>query len=142
MNSSDSPADVESHLNHQRWLINNGFLNDMHKNTLYFYGSIAHRDVRALQLRVDVATKTVEYDLYLSNRLIKVLKLYKNLKGKSSMWSLWRLRRLLSREGNLEFNAILNNFVKSYCGLDWISLCTCNSMQDYQEGLDLDNTNT
>jgi hypothetical protein len=119
MNSSNDPVDVESHLNHQRWLINNGFLNDMHKNTLYFYGSITHRDVQALQLSVDVATKTVEYDLYLSNRLVKVLSRYKHLKGKNSIWSLWRLRRLLSREGNLEFNAILNNFVKSYCGLDW-----------------------
>ena len=103
----------------QRWLINNGFFNDMHKDNLYLFGSLLHKGVEAVELTVDVENKKIKYFVFCNNKLLKKIKTYNKLRDSNSLFSLWRLSRLLKKEGNLEFKNVLRHFVRSYCGDKW-----------------------
>ena len=109
-------SNIYEHLSHQQWLLSNGFINDMHKDNLFLYGSIVHKDVQAVDLAIDSTTKTVSYTLYCTPRLLRLVATYGKLIGNSGICALWRLRRLIRKEGNLNFKYILNRFVRDYCG--------------------------
>ena len=59
-----SDLEINDHIDQQRWLINNGFFNDMHKDNLYLFGALVHKNVEAVALSIDIATKTVKYQLH------------------------------------------------------------------------------
>ena len=111
--------DLAKHLDHERWLLNSGLASDGAKNQLFLYGSIVHKDVRAVELSVNFESKLVEYTLYLDKKLLDKHLKYMDLSTKNSLWDLWRFRRMLKREGNLNFRHLLNRFVKTYCGPKW-----------------------
>ena len=125
---------VEEHLDHQRWLMNNGLLNDLHKDTLYLYGSLVHKDVRAVELNIQPENKTLEYIVYIDSGLFKSYQLYNELRTTSSIIGLWRLKRLLKKKGNLNFMAILSGFVKTYCGPKWNIKLEVKDFREYEEG--------
>ncbi len=178
-------------IDHQRWLMNIGVLNDAAKNNLYLYGSIVHKDVEAVEMDVDAENKSVFYIIYINNDLKKLLELYSNLtetdgeldiqKFKSyfktpdelanfvrnycgtgwptelcntlselnGRFGAWRYNRLvkqqagmiskaifarLKSQGGLNFKAILQNFVKDYCGAKWSVRLEIKDMSEYKEG--------
>lgn len=125
---------VEEHLDHQRWLMNHGLLNDLHKDTLYLYGTLVHKDVRAVELNIDPANKVLEYMVYIDHNLMKNYELYSKLQKSDSIISLWRLKRLLKKKGNLNFMAILSGFVKDYCGPKWSIKLEVKDFRSYEEG--------
>jgi len=125
---------VEEHLDHQRWLMNNGLLNDLHKDTLYLYGTLVHKDVQAIDLNIDVEKKKLDYVVYLSPKLMHSYKLYNELRTTSSIIGLWRLKRLLKKKGNLNFMAILSSFVKDYCGPKWSVKLEIKDFGSYEDG--------
>src|SRR5690348_10481022 len=84
--------DKNDHIDHQRWLMENGFINDLHKDNLYMYGAICHLEIEAVEVRVDVTKKVVEYDLYMSNALLKKVALYEELSKSKSIIGLWRFK--------------------------------------------------
>ena len=55
-------------LDHSRWQLNNGLVDDMTKNNLFVYGSIVNKEVKGVEVQVDVKEKIVKYDLYLRAR--------------------------------------------------------------------------
>ena len=57
--------------------------------------------------------------MFCNNKLLKKIKTYNKLRDSNSLFSLWRLSRLLKKEGNLEFKNVLRHFVRSYCGDKW-----------------------
>jgi hypothetical protein len=125
---------VEEHLDHQRWLMNNGLLNDLHKDTLYLYGTLVHKDVQAIELNIDIENKILDYVIYISPKLFKSYVLYSRLRNTDSIIGLWRLKRLLKKKGNLNFMAILSGFVKDYCGPKWNIKLEIKDFSDYEDG--------
>lgn len=131
---------VEEHLEHQRWLMNNGLLNDLHKDTLYLYGTLIHRGVQAVELDIDIENKTLNYIIYIDSKLFNSYLLYNELRATTSIIGLWRLKRLLKKKGNLNFMAILSSFVKDYCGPKWNVKLEIKDFSTYEEGFkEIDN---
>lgn len=129
---------VESLIDHHRWLMNNGVMHDSIKNQLFMYGSIVHRNVVAVDLAVDVAAKLVSYKIFVDVAVKgKVDKFFK-LKESTSTFGLWKFKRFLKKEGNLDFHAILNSFVKDYCGRGWNATVETIDFNDYVEDYDED----
>jgi hypothetical protein len=110
---------LAEYVDQQRWLINNGLISDDVKNQLFFCGSIVHKDVRAVELDIDVDTKSVEYKIYLDKDLINKIEKYHQLSKSTSLFGLWRFKRLLKKEGSLDFSLILSKFVRDFCGPKW-----------------------
>ncbi len=132
-------AEDQDRLNHvldtQRWLMNNGFLNDMIKDQLYMYGAIVHRNIEAVELDADVSKKSVSYQLYISKSLLNKHKKFLELRENTdSLWTLWRFRRLLKKEGNLDFSKLIDNFIKSFCGPKWTSEVEVKDVAEYVDG--------
>lgn len=126
--------DKNDHVDHQRWLIENGFINDLHKDNLYMYGALCHKDINAVEVRIDINNKVVEYDLYMSKSLFKKVRSYIQLSKSDTIFELWKLKRLIKNNGNLNFSLILSNFVRDYLGPKWRTVANYKDIADYEEG--------
>lgn len=102
-----------------RWLLNNGLAHDAAKNQLFFFGSIAHPSVQAVEMQMHLDQKKVDYILYFTKDVLKKVDKYKKLSTSTSIWGMWRFKRFLQKEGDLNLQGILSTFVKGYCGPAW-----------------------
>jgi hypothetical protein len=134
--------ETQDHIDHQRWLIDNGFINDLHKDNLYMYGTIVHRDVRAVEVHINVETKDIDYEIFVDAKLMKKIEKFKKLSTSKGILDLWLLRRLLLKEGNLNFEAILKNFVKTYLGPKWNVKMVLKDIKTYEEGYEQASANS
>ena len=125
-------TNISQLIDHHRWLLNNGIMHDDVKNHLFLYGSIVHKDVKAVDLVVDMENKTVHYDIYINKSLLKKINKFQELRGTTSLYGLWQLKRLVKNEGNLDFALILNNFIKDYCGSKWVSTVEIHDFKEYK----------
>lgn len=123
----------ENH-SHQKWLINSGFLTELHKNNLYMYGALASTGVVGVELAIDTDHKRVEYVLYLNNATYKAYKTFYQLLNSQSIISLWRLRRILKKFGDLNLSKIVGRFVSDYCGSNWTTVVEVKHERDYVSG--------
>jgi hypothetical protein len=128
--------DLHDHIDHQRWLLEHGFVNDLHKDNLYMYGAIVHKDVQALQIDIDPARKLVKYALYCDKSLLAKIKKYELLSKSTTVFGLWRFKRMLMKEGNLNIKRVLSNFVKDYCGPKWRAELDLKDYRDYVDGFE------
>jgi len=131
-------SDLGQYVDHQRWLMNNGMVNDHIKNQLFTYGAIVHKDIKAVDLSLNVKGKTVGYKLYVLPKLIKKIKKLEKLSTSNSLFSLWRLKRMLEQmkkdEERLDFANILNKFVSDFCGVGWSATIEVLNYDEYSEG--------
>lgn len=111
--------ELSEFVDQQRWLLNNGLVTDSVKNQLFFCGSIVHSDVQAVELTIEPEAKIVNYTIYVPKDLMKKMQKYKELSTATSLFGMWRFKRFLKKEGALDFNGMLNKFVKDYCGPKW-----------------------
>jgi len=125
---------INDHMDHQRWLLEHGFINDLHKDNLYMYGAIAHKDIQALELDIDTSKKLITYRLYCSTSLLGKIEKYKQLSKSKSIFGLWKFKRLLKKEGNLNITFLLGKFVKDYCGPKWRVAVDLENYKDYKDG--------
>jgi hypothetical protein len=132
--------DTVDHVDHQRWLIDNGFINDLHKDNLYMYGALVHKEIDAIELKIDLNKKTVEYDLYMRASLQKKVDKFNRLSKSQGILDLWLLKRLIKKEGNLNFLSVLSNFVKDYLGPKWAVVANLKDISDYEEGFEQKST--
>lgn len=116
----DSKEIVE-YMDQQRWLLNNGLVSDNVKNQLFFCGSIVHKEVQAVELEVEAEKKLVQYIIYVNADLVKKIELYHKLSTSTSLIGMWRFKRLLKKEGSLDFSKLLNKCIKDFCGPGWIA---------------------
>lgn len=123
-------------LDHQRWLIDHGFINDLHKDNLYMYGALVHKGVEAVEVDVDVEKKLVGYKVYISSALSKKMEKFHKLSKSKSLLDLWLLKRLLVKEGNLNFENILSRFVRDYLGPKWSITLQVKNIKEYEEGFE------
>ena len=121
---------TDESLDQQRWLMSNGLFTESAKDSIFMYGTLVHKDVKAVQVDVKIEMKTIHYDVYVPTSLIKEINLFNELQGTRSLIKLWRLKRLLKRNGSLNFTAILDRFVKDFCGPSWKATMT---LWDYKE---------
>lgn len=119
---------------HQRWLIENGFMNDMHKDQIYLFGAILHKSIEAVELSVDIEKKMVEYTLYAPKKLLKKISKFNKLSNSNSLWSLWKLKKMLKTEGNLNFAQVVSVFIRDYCGPTWTSKVKVVDIKTYEDG--------
>lgn len=110
---------LEEYVDQRRWLLNNGLVTDDVKNQLFFCGSIVHKEVQAVEVKIEAEKKIVDYTIYVNKDLLKKIELYRVLSKSDSLFGLWRFKRLLKKEGSLDFQQILNSFVKDFCGPKW-----------------------
>lgn len=137
MDNNEQPTgNMNEHIDHQRWLLEHGFVNDLHKDNLFMYGSIVHRDVHAVQVDIDVEKKLITYDLYVKSSLFKKIDRYEQLSQSKSIIGLWRFKRMLKKEGNLNLKHLLNRFVSDYCGPKWSVDLRLKDFKEYEEGFE------
>jgi hypothetical protein len=124
-------AKLAEYIDQQRWLMNNALITDGAKNQLFVFGAIVHKNIHAIEMDLKVESKTVIYHLYVQPRLHRALRLYDRLFPSQSIFNMWRLRRLLRKEGNLNFSGMLNQFVKDFCGPQWKAEVDVRLARDY-----------
>ena len=134
--ADDAQLNLTDHLAHQQWLLSHGFVNDLHKDNLFAFGSLVHSDIRAVHVKIAHEKKIVNYDIYIDKSLIKSLTKYKELVDTTSIFGLWKLKRLIKKEGNLNFNFIIDKFTKDYCGKNWKAELKIMDIANYKDGLD------
>jgi hypothetical protein len=117
--SQDQSGSMADHLNLQRWLIEHGLFTDEIKNSLYAYGALAHQSIDALHVSIDHEKAVVHYKLYCPTKLLENVARYNQWKNSSKIFDMWRLKRLLKKERNLDFQSILTTFVRDLCGKRW-----------------------
>jgi glucosamine 6-phosphate synthetase-like amidotransferase/phosphosugar isomerase protein len=108
----------------QRWLLNNGLVSDSVKNQLFMLGSIAHPEVQAVEVKILTEEKCVEYTLYLTKKTLKKMQKYYKLSTSTSLFGMWKFKRFLKKEGSMNFQAILNSYIKDFCGPSWSTKLT------------------
>src|ERR1035437_8303519 len=118
-------------IDQQRWLLNNGLITDSVKNQLFFCGSIVHKDVQAVEVKIISDAKVVLYVVYVTSDLIKRIDKYKKLSTATSLFGMWRFKRFLQKEGSLNFQSILNGFVADFCGPKWSTKVTVSDFDVY-----------
>ena len=128
--------DLKEMMDHQRWLIDNGLFTDHIKDNLHLFGSLVHKEILALHTKIDVENKVINYDMYVSLGLLKKINLFNKLTNSTSIIDMWRLKRLIKKEGNFNFNAILNKFVKDFCGPLWSAKANIKNINTYVDNLD------
>jgi hypothetical protein len=132
-------TNVTEIMDSDRWLLNNGLVSDNVKNQLFFCGSIVHKDVQAVEVNVTPETRLVDYIIYVSPELVKKIAKYKELSLSKSVFGMWRFKRLLKREGCLDFQKILNSFVADYCGPKWNVKASVLGFDSYVDSLEAEN---
>lgn len=128
-----SDSNINEHLNVQRWLINNNLINDLHKDNIFMYGSLLHKEVRALEVSIDVEARKVAYQLYLPTKVINKVDKMAALSSSQSIIGLWRYKRMLKKEGNLNFTLIASKFIKDYLGPQWTAEVVVKDVATYNE---------
>jgi hypothetical protein len=128
--------ELNDHVDHQRWLLEHGFINDLHKDNLYMYGAIVHKDINALEIDIDCERKLVKYALFCDGSLLKKIEKYKKLSESDGVIGLWRFKKMLVKEGNLNIKHLLNRFVKDYCGPKWRVEVSLTDYKDYKDGFE------
>jgi len=124
---------ISSYIDQQRWLLNNGIVSDGMKNQLFFYGSLVHKEVQAVELDIDVSERVMKYRIYVSDSLLSKMDKYKRLSTSTSLFGMWRFQRLLKSEGSLDFQSMLAKFVLDFCGPKWFTKVEVLSFDKYVE---------
>jgi len=133
---NDKGVKLEEYIDQRRWLMNNGLIHDDVKNQLFFCGSIVHKNVQAVELDIETDKKLINYTIYVDKELLALISRYKTLSNKDGLFDLWRLKNMLKKHGSLNFQAILNKFVRDFCGPNWASTVKVVDIVTYIEGIE------
>lgn len=130
---------LEEYIDQRRWLLNNGLVTDDVKNQLFFCGSIVHKDVQAVELKIDPDNKHVYYTIYVNQDLLNKIQRYQTLSKSDKLFDMWRFKRLLKKEGSLDFTRVLDSFVKDFCGSKWKVSVETLDFEGYVDGFEAPN---
>ena len=124
--------ELESYVNHHRWLINNGLANPEIQDNLYMYGILSHPEAKEVDVILDISKKRIDYVLFFEPRMINILDKFKALSSKSSLWSTFCLWRLLKKYGNLDLKSPLSRMIRDYCGPLWSISVEVKDVSEYK----------
>jgi hypothetical protein len=129
--------DLTEFLDQQRWLLNNGLITDSVKNQLFFCGSVVHSNVQAVELSIEAENKKVNYTIYVDKDLLKKIDKYNSLVSSKTLLKMWLFKRFLKKEGSLDFQSILNKFVKDFCGPKWSASVNVVDYNNYIDSIEV-----
>ena len=127
---------INNMLDQQRWLLDNGLFTDLAKDNLYLYGTLVHRDIFAVHVMIYAEEKRIVYQLYCPAPLLKNVEDYTRWTTSTSLVDMWRLKRLVKKNGDLNFTVVLGRFIKTYCGPKWKVEVTLDDSKNYVDGVD------
>ena len=127
---------VNNMVDQQRWLLDNGLFTDLAKDNLYLYGTLAHKDIFAVHVMIHAEDKKIIYKLYAPASLLKKVENYHSWTASTSLWDMWRLKRLVKNNGDLNFAVVLGRFIKTYCGPKWRVEVQLDHSENYIDGVD------
>ena len=127
---------INNMLDQQRWLLDNGLFTDLAKDNLYLYGTLVHRDIFAVHVMIHVEDKKIIYQLYGPASLLKKVDDYHRWTKSTSLMDTWRLKRLVKKNGDLNFAVVLGRFIKTYCGSKWRVEVLLDDSKNYIDGVD------
>lgn len=143
---------IEEYLDQRKWLMEHGIVTDDIKNNLFMYGSIVHIDVKAVECDIDSIGKAVSYTVFVDGSLLKRIRDYDDLvkahkNGELGLYKTWKFKSLLvkmrKKEERLDFDTVLNQFVKDYCGTAWSATVDIRDVKEYDKNAnDEETTNT
>jgi hypothetical protein len=125
--------ELNSFLDHQRWLINNGLVNPIVQDNLFMYGILSHPEVKEVDVALDALNKKVSYGLFFETKMLNAIEKYKKLSGDRSLLGTFRLWLLLKKHGNLEFKSPLSKMIKDYCGPGWEVSVDIKNVSEYRK---------
>jgi hypothetical protein len=114
-----------------RWSINAGLATDRTNNTLYSYAYLCHKEVKAADVAIDIANKTITYKIYMPAKVVKAYYRYHRLVKSGGIIDLWRARRAVRKYGNLEIHKVLSDFVSKLCGPEWNTVLEIETEETY-----------
>ena len=129
-------GELERYIDQRRWLLSNGLVTDDVKNQLFMCGSIVHREIQAVELDIVPEQKLVKYRVYVGADLLDKIQLYHRLSKSNGIFAMWRFKRLLKKEGSLDFQAVLGKMVKDYCGPSWSVVAETLDFNTYVDGFE------
>ena len=118
-------------IDHKRWLMNNALFDDSVKNDLFFYGSISHPNVKALDFNINPDTKTINYVVYLDEKDYNLTEKFIKLSKSDSFFGLWRYKRMLEKHGNLDPAKHVNLAIKDFAGPSWSAGAQIKRLSEY-----------
>ena len=95
-----------------------------------------------MELDIVPDKKLVNYKIYVNKDLIESIEKYNVLSKSTSLFGMWRFKRLLKQQGSLDFNMVLNRFVKDFCGPSWSATVEVIDFNSYVEGSGEDSETT
>lgn len=109
--------EIQETIDNERWLMNNGLISDSAKNNIYVYAYLVNKGITAAEVDIRVESKTIDYNLYVKDNLLKAYDYYSN--RNTSWFSLIKSAYYVRKHGNLNFKMLLNRFIKDYMGPSW-----------------------
>ena len=113
-------------MDHQKWLINSGFANEMLNDNLYLFGIYLHPGIREALVSIDISNKFVAYKIYVTKGLFNDYNKCKKLAKSPGKLNAIRLKRLWRKHlenkkdpARLDIDIIINSHVKELCGSNW-----------------------
>jgi len=138
-----SKLEVRDVMDHQKWLINSGFANEMLNDNLYLFGIYLHPDIREALVSVDVGKKLVTYKIYVTKDLFNDFNKCKTLTKSSGKLNAIRLKRLWRKHmenkkdpARLDIDVIINSHVQELCGSNWSTSVSLLTEDKYKEDLE------
>lgn len=129
-------------MDHQRWLINSGFANEMLNDNLYLFGIYLHPGIRNALVSIDISKKFVAYKIYVTKNLFNDYNKCKRLAKSPGKLDAIRLKRLWRKHtenkkdpARLDIDVIINSHVKELCGSDWSTSISLFTEDKYEKDL-------
>jgi len=127
---------LDSIIDHERWMMNNGIFTGVSKDNLFAYGAIIHNDIEEVECDIEFENKTIKYTLYFKNGTYRAIDFLDKHKNANNIFDLLYFWYILKRKGSIDTDRIttmLNKFVKDYCGPKWQAIATIKNIRDYKE---------
>lgn len=130
-------------MDHQKWLINSGFANEMLNDNLYLFGIYLHPGIREALVSIDIGNKFVAYKIYVTKSLFNDYNKCKKLAKTPGKLNAIRLKRLWRKHlenkkdpARLDIDVIINSHVKELCGSNWSTSIDLFTEDKYEKDLE------
>jgi hypothetical protein len=102
-----------------RWSVNSGLVTGTAQTLLYSCAAMCHPAVRNVEMSLDVERKIIEYTLGLDSKDHAMFSKFKKLSTSDSIISLWRLRRMVRKQGSFDLQTLVKTEVNRILGEEW-----------------------
>ena len=102
-----------------RWSVNSGLITGTAQTLLYSCAAMCHPAVKGVEMSIDPENKSIEYALILDGKDYSQFRKFQRLSASDSIISLWRLRRMVRKQGGFDLQTLVQTEVNRILGVDW-----------------------